>query len=165
MKLKQEFDIAPGGKAVHLENYTIFEWVYVLLEYIATVPGLLGPQHPKNKRYGVQLKTEKDFAICLAIPPEKNFDFILFIIAFFAAYAELGRFHKLKYQGWIERLAQLFHTILIRPFELGDKSSIETLELVLKKPQRVISVAIRGANTQLKMQRMFFTTTYSHLNR
>lgn len=149
-QLKQKFNASPDqGESINLDDYTLFECVSVLLDYIATFPDLLGRKPDGTKRCEPDLRSEEHFAVMLAALPERNFDLILVIIALFAAYAEFGDTHKggrptrsLSYRRWILRLAGLFHTIVVRPYELGDVSSIQTLMLVLKKPARFRSIAM-----------------------
>lgn len=142
VQLKEEFDTVPEyGKHIDWGRYTLFECASVLMEYIANVPGLLGRERV-TKPYGPRLSSEQGFAILLAKLPERNFEFVLVTIAFFAAYAELGRTHSLGYRGWIKRLAKMLHAVVIRPLELGDRSSLHTLRLVLKTPLRFRSIAM-----------------------
>jgi hypothetical protein len=162
VQLKREFDLSPDhGKSVDMHKYTVHDAVAVLLEYIATIPELLGRERSIAKRHGPRLRSEKDFAVILATLPEENLGLILVTVAFFAAYAELGRFHAslvktpgLSYPDEIRKLAELFHTIVVRPLEPGDKSSIQTLGLVLKTPVRFrgIAMAERSKRAQSRDQ-------------
>ncbi|KAJ8111650.1 hypothetical protein OPT61_g5809 [Boeremia exigua] len=149
-QLKREFDTSPDyGRSINLNRYTLFDCVSVLLDYIATIPELLGRERSKTKHCGPRLRSEKDFAVIIATLPEQKFELILVTIAFFAAYAELGGAHaklkltpSLNYRGWISRLAELLHVIVVRNLGPGDKLSIQTLGLVLETPLRFRSIAM-----------------------
>ncbi|KAF3040169.1 hypothetical protein E8E11_002511 [Didymella keratinophila] len=150
VQLKQEFETSPDyGKRINLNRYTVDDCVSVLLDYIATIPELLGRQRSRTKPTGPRLRSEKDFAVILAMLPERNLELILVTLAFFSAYAELGRIHtgstenpSSAYDDLVQRLAELLHTIVVRPLEPGDQLSIQTLGLVLKTPLRFRSIAV-----------------------
>jgi hypothetical protein len=113
----------------------------VLFDYIATIPRLLCPEHADYNTYVPRLDCRENFAEDLATLDKSNFDFVLSLLAFFAAYAELGRVHYFGYWGWISRLAQLFDTIVIRPSELSLTEPSQTLCLILENPKDFISMA------------------------
>ncbi|KAF3041059.1 hypothetical protein E8E12_001248 [Didymella heteroderae] len=150
VQLKREFEMAPDhGKGIDLNRYALRDCVSVLLEYLATIPELLGRKRATTKRQVPRLRSEKDFAVLLSTLPEPNLELILVAIAFFAAYAELGRAHaslyknpSLSYLELIHRLAELFYSVVVRPLDSSDRLSIQTLELVLKTPLRFRSIAM-----------------------
>lgn len=141
-QLRHVFDTSPDhGKSINLSTYPIHDCVCVLLDYIATVPELLGRARHTRKHQRPKMRSEKEFAILLATLAEPNLELLMVTIAFFAAYAELGRAQaslvstpNLSYPDLIWKLAELFYTIVVRPHGPSDRLSVQTMELVLEQP-------------------------------
>ena len=162
-QLGRDFDTSPDhGKDIDLNTYSVHDCASVLLDYIATIPELLGRARVTRKPKGLRLRSEKEFAVLLATLAEPNLELLMVTIAFFAAYAEIGRAHASlaktsnpSYHDLIRKLAELFHTIIVGPLEPSDRSSIQTLELVLKTPVRFRSIVMleRSKRAQSRYQR------------
>lgn len=160
-QLRHVFDTSPDhGKSIDLSTYSIDDCVCVLLDYIAKVPELLGRARHTEKHHRPKMRSEKEFAILLATLAQPKLELLMVMIAFFAAYAELGRTQaslfatsNLSYPDLIGKLAELFYTVVVRPHGPSDRLSVQTIELVLGQPIRFRSIVMLERSKRAQSRR------------